>query len=78
MLSMAGLVGTALLLETIAPAAAGLVALLVGQRIRDHIPVETYRRVLHGLLVLLAVILLAQFALEVTGFGGSETTGNGS
>lgn len=77
-LSMAGLVGTALLLETIAPAAAGLVALLVGQRIRDHIPVEIYRRVLHGLLVLLAVILLAQFALEVTGFGGSETTGNGS
>jgi uncharacterized membrane protein YfcA len=50
-----------LLYETLPLAAAGVVTLLIGQRIRDKIAVEVYRRILHGLLVIIAIILIMQF-----------------
>ena len=64
-LSVAGFVSSTLLLETLGPAVAGFVALLIGQRIRESIPVATYKRILHGLLGFLAIVLLAQFGLEI-------------
>ena len=60
-LSLAGLVTATLLYETLPLAAAGVVTLLIGQRIRDKIAVELYRRILHGLLVIIAIILIVQF-----------------
>lgn len=60
-LSLAGLVTATLLYETLPLAAAGVVTLLIGQRIRDKIAVEVYRRILHGLLVVIAIILVMQF-----------------
>ena len=60
-LSVAGLVTASLLLETLPLAVAGVVALLFGQSIRDKIAVDVYRRILHGLLVVLATILIVQF-----------------
>ncbi|MEM7207993.1 MAG: sulfite exporter TauE/SafE family protein [Pseudomonadota bacterium] len=63
-LSFAGFVTWTLLAETSPLALVGVAALLAGQRIRASIPVDTYRRVLHGLLVLLAVVLIAQFVAE--------------
>ena len=60
-LSLAGLVTATLLYETVPLAAAGVVALLFGQGIRDKIAVDVYRRILHGLLVVLAIILIYQF-----------------
>jgi uncharacterized protein len=61
-LSVAGFISATLLVETIPLAAAGLGALLVGQRLRDRIPVATYRRLLHILLAGLAVTLIVQFS----------------
>ena len=60
-LAAAGFVTLALLYETAPLAIASVATLLVGQRLRDRIPVDTYRRVLHGLLVVLAGILVLQF-----------------
>ena len=60
-LSLAGLVTIALLFETLPLALAAVLALLFGQRIREKIAVESYRRILHGLLVCLAVILIVQY-----------------
>jgi uncharacterized membrane protein YfcA len=60
-LSLAGLVTFTLLVETIPLAVAGTGALLLGQRIRDKIAVDQYRRLLHGLLVVLAGILVIQY-----------------
>ena len=60
-LSLAGLVTATLLYETLPLAAAGVVTLLIGQRIRDKIAVGVYRRILHGLLVVIAIILVMQF-----------------
>jgi uncharacterized membrane protein YfcA len=60
-LSLAGLVSFTLLYETLPLALAAVLALVVGQRIREKIAVQVYRRVLHGLLVILAGILLLQF-----------------
>jgi uncharacterized membrane protein YfcA len=60
-LSLAGLVTASLLYETIPLAVAGVFALLFGQRIRDKIAVDVYRRILHGILVIMAIILIAQF-----------------
>ena len=61
-LSAAGLVSMALLIETTSLALTGLASLLVGQRIRDKIPVATYKRLLHILLAGLAATLLLQFS----------------
>ena len=50
-----------LLFETMPLAISALAALLIGQRIREHIPVRTYRRMLEVLLGALAVVLIAQY-----------------
>jgi len=60
-LSLTGLVTIALLYETSPLALAAVFALLFGQRIREKIAVEVYRRILHVLLVILASILIVQF-----------------
>ena len=60
-LSLAGLVTFTLILETLPLALAAVIALLFGQRIRAKIAVDIYRRILHGLLVILAGILIVQF-----------------
>lgn len=57
----AGLVGGALLMETLPLAGAALLAVLAGQRLSPHIPVATYRKVLHWLLAGLAALLVYQF-----------------
>ena len=62
-LSAAGLVTPVLLAWTAPLAAVALGALLVGQRLRERIPVEVYRRLLRHLLAALAVLLVVQFAL---------------
>jgi uncharacterized membrane protein YfcA len=60
-LSLVGLVSATLLYQTAPLAAAAVAALLLGQRVRDKIAVDVYRRILHGLLVVLAFILVFQF-----------------
>ena len=66
-LTFAGFVTLGLALETAPLAITGLGALLIGQRIRERIPVDTYRRLLHILLAILAVILLVQFGRDMLG-----------
>lgn len=60
-LSLAGLVTLTLVYETLPLAFAAVFTLLFGQRIREKIAVNAYRRILHGLLVILACILILQF-----------------
>ena len=60
-LSMAGLVTVTLVYETVPLALAAISALLFGQRIREKIAVDVYRRILHFLLVVLAGVLIVQF-----------------
>jgi len=60
-LSLAGLVTLTLVYETLPLAFAAVFALLFGQRIRQKIAVDVYRRILHGLLVILAGVLIVQF-----------------
>ena len=60
-LSLVGLVTLTLIYETLPLAFAAVFALLFGQRIREKIAVEVYRRILHGLLVILASVLILQF-----------------
>jgi len=60
-LSLAGLVGLSLFYETVPLAITAVLALLFGQRIRDKIAVDVYRRILHGLLVIMAIILIVQY-----------------
>jgi uncharacterized membrane protein YfcA len=62
--AVAGFLDFALLFATLPLAVAAVAALLFGQRIRESIAVDTYRRVLHLLLVLLAGVLIMQFLLE--------------
>ena len=62
--AVAGFLDFALLFATAPLAVAAVAALLFGQRIRESIAVDTYRRVLHLLLVLLACVLIAQFLVE--------------
>ena len=61
----AGLVAATLLMQTLPLAVTALVAVLVGQRLRDRVPVETYRRFLLWLLAALALVLLYQFAVNL-------------
>lgn len=60
-LALAGFVSFSLLYETAPLAIAAIIALLFGQRIREKIAIDTYKKILQGLLVLLAGILVVQF-----------------
>ena len=60
-LSMAGLVSFTLFYETMPLAITAVIALLFGQKLQDRIAINVYRRILHGLLVVLSVILVIQF-----------------
>ncbi len=63
-LSAAGLVSLQLVVETTPLALAAVLALLLGQKIRHRIKVETYQSLLRVLLLVLAVILIVQFVRE--------------
>jgi hypothetical protein len=60
-LSLLGLVTFTLLYETLPLALAAVLALFFGQRVRGKIALTVYRRILHGLLVVLAGVLIVQF-----------------
>ncbi len=60
-LSMAGLLSLGLILETIPLAVSAVLALMVGQSLREKIEFDIYRRVLQGLLAVLAMVLIAQY-----------------
>lgn len=60
----AGLLGTELLLATLPLAAIALLTLLTGMSIRDRIPSESYRRIVRAVLLVLAVLLVAQYLLN--------------
>jgi uncharacterized membrane protein YfcA len=60
-LSLLGLVTFTLLYETLPLALAAVLALFFGQRVREKIALTVYRRILHGLLVVLAGVLIVQF-----------------
>ncbi len=60
-LSLLGLVTFTLLYETVPLALAAVLALFFGQRVREKIAPTVYRRILHGLLVVLAGVLIVQF-----------------
>ncbi len=63
--AIAGVLGAALLGHTTPLALAAVGALLVGTRLRERVPAETYRRILRVLLGLLAAVLAAQFAISL-------------
>ena len=60
-LAIAGLVSFGLFYETFPLAVAAVLAVFYGQRLREKIEISTYRKILHGLLVILAVTLIVQF-----------------
>ena len=60
-LSATGLVSLSLMIETAPLAIAAVIALLVGQKLREKIALDVYRRILQGLLAVLAVVLILQF-----------------
>lgn len=64
-LTLAGFVGFALVLETTPLALAAMLALLLGRRLQSRIDVATYQRILRWLLGLLALILIYQFLREM-------------
>jgi uncharacterized membrane protein YfcA len=72
-LSLAGLVGLGLLLETTPLALFAVIALLLGQRLQSRIQVSTYQFILRRLLLVLALILIYQFLREANllGLGAS-------
>ena len=74
-LSLAGLVGLRLVLETTPLAMAAVAALWIGQRIQPKIEVATYQAVLRKLLLIMALVLIYQF-LDETGFGLRALTGS--
>lgn len=57
----AGLLSLELLLETTPLAIAAVAALMIGQSLREKIALDVYRRVLQGLLAILAMVLIVQF-----------------
>ena len=59
--SLAGLVSLKLLVETTPLALVAVIALLLGQTLREKIAIELYRRILQLLLVILALVLIVQF-----------------
>jgi len=64
-LAIAGLVSLSLLAQTTPLAVCAIVGLVLGKRIGNLISVEFYRKLLHVLLFVLAIILLVQFTLSV-------------
>lgn len=60
-LSLAGFISQGLLLETFPLAVAAVLALMVGQSLREKIALDVYRRVLQGLLGVLALVLIVQY-----------------
>ena len=60
-LSMAGLVGTNLMIQTAPLALAAVLALTYGQTLREKIALDIYRRMLQLLLVSLALVLILQY-----------------
>ena len=65
-LSVAGFVSWSLVIKTLPLAVIAVGALMVGQRLSERIPVATYKRALHILLAVMAVILIYQFAFGLT------------
>ena len=62
-LSVAGLVSLNLLTETAPLAVVAVVALMIGQTLREKIELEVYRQILQVLLAVLAIVLILQFML---------------
>jgi uncharacterized membrane protein YfcA len=62
--AMSGLLSAHLLFSTAPLAAVAVVALFGGMAIRDRIPTEVYRRMVRHVLLLLALLLIAQFFLD--------------
>jgi uncharacterized protein len=60
-LLVAGLLTTSLLLQTAPLAGVAIVAVVIGQRLRERVPVALYRQVLLVLLAILALVLIVQF-----------------
>jgi uncharacterized membrane protein YfcA len=60
-LSMAGLVGMSLIIETAPLAVAAVLALTYGQTLREKIALDIYRRMLQLLLMVLALVLILQY-----------------
>ena len=63
-LSIAGLVTMSLIVETAPLALAAVAALIFGQRLREKIAIEVYRRILQILLGVLAMVLTVQFLVS--------------
>lgn len=59
--SLLGLVSLNLLIETAPLALAAVLALMLGQTLRDKIALEIYRKILQLLLAVLAIVLIVQF-----------------
>jgi uncharacterized membrane protein YfcA len=64
-LAQAGLMTAAVWQGSIPLALLALAVMLIGMRIRDRIPTDTYRRWLRGLLMILAVMLVVQYLAAV-------------
>lgn len=62
---ISGLLSVHLLISTAPLAAVAVLALFGGMAISDRIPTETYRRMVRHVLMVFAVLLVAQFVLEV-------------
>lgn len=60
-LSLAGLAGMNLMIETLPLAIAAVTALLFGQTLRNKIALDVYRRILQLLLAIMASVLIVQF-----------------
>lgn len=60
-----GLLSAHLLISTAPLAAVAVVALFAGMAIRDRIPTDAYRRIVRHVLLVLAVLLVAQFVLDM-------------
>ena len=60
-MTAAGFITLVLIQETLLLAFVAVTALWFGQRIQEKIDVITYRKILHGLLLVLALILFAQY-----------------
>jgi uncharacterized membrane protein YfcA len=64
-LTLAGMVTLPLIAVTAPLALIAVGALSIGQRLRDRVPVETYRQWLRWLLMLMAALLVGQYGYEL-------------
>ena len=60
-LSLAGIVGWTLLLQTLPLALSSYLALIIGKKLGQHLDAEMYRKILNVLLAILATTLMYQF-----------------